>query len=465
MGSYLGETLSKHTSFLGLRLWVLIVTFTTLFILLFFSIISCYLICYRRRKPCKTPFCLPNPIAPKNYQSAYCSSSLNRRLLPLNISEIEMNTTEPELEVMFPDQWSTRAATTTPRSYLPDHLEHFHKLPHGVPETRTSYRFSSREVDVFTDGFSYDNLIGNGNYGVVHRGVLFDGTTVAVKRLLSNSCQPEVFVTEAEAIGHVRHKNLVKLLGYCMEGHRMLVYEYVNNSNLHQWLHGPLGQASPLTWTIRMNIIHRIAKGLAYLHEDIEPHICHQNLKASNILLDHLWNPRISDVALSRLLGPNHTNATTRSLVELGYADQDNASISKWDKESDVYSFGILVMEIVSGRIPVDHCQHQIYLIDWLKSMVANKKIADVVDPSIPEIPSVKELKRITLIALRCVDPDIDHRPTMGEVIHMLEPRNMLLSDDHFVRREASLLNCTGGKPDVRIHDEDASDVYHDDLI
>ncbi|KAE8663277.1 Glutaminyl cyclase, putative isoform 1 [Hibiscus syriacus] len=310
-----------------------------------------------------------------------------------------MNTTEPELEAMFPDQWSTRAGgTTTPRSYLPE-LEHFQKLSHGVPETRTSYRFSSRYVDVFTDGFSYDNLIGNGNYGVVHRGVLFDGTTVAVKRLLSNSCQPEVFVTEVEAIGHVRHKNLVKLLGYCMEeGYRMLVYEYVNNSNLHQWLHGPLGHASPLTWTIRMNIIHRIAKG---------------------------------------------------------YAAQDNATISKWDKKSDVYSFGILVMEIVSGRIPVDHDQHQIYLIDWLKSMVANKKIADVVDPRIPEIPSMKELKRIKLIALRCVDPDIDHRPTMGEVIHMLEPRNMLLSDDHFVRRAAP----RGGKPDTRTHDDDASDV------
>ncbi|GMI76479.1 hypothetical protein like AT1G01540 [Hibiscus trionum] len=441
--SYLGEKLSDHTSFLGLRLWVLIVAFTTLFLLLFFSIISCYVICYyRRRKPCKTPFCLPNPIAPKNYQTAYRSSSLNRRLLPVNMSEIEMNTTEPELQVMFPDQWSTRAGNvTTPRSYLPD-SEPFR-------EALTGYRFSTREVYIFTNGFGYDNLIGNGNHGVVHRGVLFDGTTVAVKRLLG--CQTQGFVTEVEAIRHVRHKNLVKLLGYCMEeGCRMLVYEYVNNSNLHQWLHGPLGQASPLTWTIRMNIIHGIAKGLAYLHEDIEPHISHQNLKASNILLDHLWNPKMSDVALSRLLGPNpnHTHATTRSLVELGYAAQEHASTSKLDKESDVYSFGILVIEIVSGRIPVDHYQPQVYLIDWLKYMVANKKIADVVDPSIPEIPSIKELKRITLIALRCTDPDIDHRPRMGEVIHMLEPRNLLLSDDHCIRREDSVRNCTeGGQP------------------
>ncbi|KAL4323128.1 hypothetical protein GQ457_11G032730 [Hibiscus cannabinus] len=450
--SYLGDKLSDHTSFLGLPLWVLILAFSTFFLLLFFSVLSCYVICYRRRKPCKTPFCLPNPIAPKNYQTSFRSSSLNRRLLPLNMSDIEMNTTEPELQLMFPDQWSTRAGLTTPRSYLPD-LEPFRA------DALSGHRFSSREVVISTNGFAYENLIGNGDYGVVHRGVLFDGTTVAVKRLLG--CQTEGFVTEVEAIRHVRHKNLVKLLGYCMEegyryrilllcDSRMLVYEYVNNSNLHQWLHGPLGQASPLPWTTRMNIIRGIAKGLAYLHEDIEPHILHQNLKASNILLDRLWNPKISDVSLSRLLGPNHTVATTRSLVELGYAAQEHSSTSQWDKESDVYSFGILVIEIVSGRIPVDHYQPQIYLIDWLKSMVANKKIADVVDPGIPEIPSMKELKRITLIALRCVDPDIDHRPKMGEVIHMLEPRNMLLSDDHCIRREASLRNCAeGGRSDV----------------
>ncbi|KAG4187345.1 hypothetical protein ERO13_A08G085700v2 [Gossypium hirsutum] len=394
--SYLSEKLSNHTSFLGLPLWILILAFLSSFLLLSFSIVSCYVVCYRRTKSSRTP---------TNYRTAYCSSSLNRSLLPLSISEIEINTsTQPELQVMFPDQWSTRA------NYLAD-IEHFPNFSHGVPDTWTSNRFSLRDVDVFTNGFAYDNLIGNGYYGVVYRGVLLDGTTVAVKRLPTNSCQTEGFVTEAEAIGHVRHKNLVKLLGYCMEqGYR-----------------------------------------LAYLHEDIEPHIVHQNLKANNILLDHLWNPKISDAALSRLLGPDHTHGTTPSLVKLGYAAEEHGSTSRWDKKSDVYSFGILVMELVSGRMPVDHHhQPQIYLIDWLKSMVANKKIADVVDPKMPEIPSVKELKRITLIAFRCVDPDLDHRPKMGEVIHMLEPRDLLLNDERRIRREASLRNhAKGSRVDV----------------
>ncbi|PPR85362.1 hypothetical protein GOBAR_AA35327 [Gossypium barbadense] len=328
---------------------------------------------------------------------------------------------------MFPDQWSTRA------NYLAD-IEHFPNFSHGVPDTWTSNRFSLRDVDVFTNGFAYDNLIGNGYYGVVYRGVLLDGTTVAVKRLPTNSCQTEGFVTEAEAIGHVRHKNLVKLLGYCMEQ---------GYSNLHQWLHGRLGQESPLTWTA---LIYR----LAYLHEDIEPHIVHQNLKANNILLDHLWNPKISDAALSRLLGPE-PHPWNHSFIAYSYAAEEHGSTSRWDKKSDVYSFGILVMELVSGRMPVDHHhQPQIYLIDWLKSMVANKKIADVVDSKMPEIPSVKELKRITLIAFRCVDPDLDHRPKMGEVIHMLEPRDLLLNDEWRIRREASLRNhAKGSRVDV----------------
>ncbi|XP_007038810.2 PREDICTED: probable serine/threonine-protein kinase At1g01540 [Theobroma cacao] len=440
--SYLKEKLLKHTSFFGLRLWMLIVAFLILFILLVFFIISlCVIYCRRRRSYKQAPCCLPNPIAPRhNYHSPYSTSSLNRRLLPLNVSKTETNMTKPELEVMLSDQLSTRASMTTQES-LPD-LEHFAKCSPAVSENWTGNHFSLREAEIVTNGFAYENLIGHGDYGVVYRGVLLDHTRVAVKRLLSNSCQTEHFLTEAEAIGNVRHKNLVKLLGYCVEeGYRMLVYEYVNNSNLHQWLHGSLGQTRPLTWTIRLKIIHGIAKGLAYLHEDIEPQIVHQNVKASNILLDHQWNPKISDISLSRLLGPEHSHVTAHSMIKLGYAAQDHDSIRLWDKKNDIYSFGILIMEIVTGRTPVDHNQPQVYLIDWLKSMVANKKIAHVLDPKMPEIPSIKELKRVTLVALRCVDPDLDHRPRMGQVVHMLEPRDLLLNDERRARREASLRN------------------------
>ncbi|WRX18972.1 Serine-threonine/tyrosine-protein kinase [Theobroma cacao] len=304
--SYLKEKLLKHTSFFGLRLWMLIVAFLILFILLVFFIISlCVIYCRRRRSYKQAPCCLPNPIAPRhNYHSPYSTSSLNRRLLPLNVSKTETNMTKPELEVMLSDQLSTRASMTTQES-LPD-LEHFAKCSPAVSENWTGNHFSLREAEIVTNGFAYENLIGHGDYGVVYRGVLLDHTRVAVKRLLSNSCQTEHFLTEAEAIGNVRHKNLVKLLGYCVEeGYR-----------------------------------------LAYLHEDIEPQIVHQNVKASNILLDHQWNPKISDISLSRLLGPEHSHVTAHSMIKLGYAAQDHDSIRLWDKKNDIYSFGILIMEI-----------------------------------------------------------------------------------------------------------------------
>ncbi|KAI9160631.1 hypothetical protein LWI28_010160 [Acer negundo] len=196
------------------------------------------------------------------------------------------------------------------------------------------------------------------------------------------SSQAEEFITEVEAIGQFRHKNLVKLLGYCVEGYnRMLVYEYIDNGNLHQWLHGGVGQTRPLTWSTRLKIIQGIAKG--YLATEGASTCCVLN-----------------------------------------------------EKSSDVYSFGVLIMEIVTGRMPIDHSQPQVYLVEWLKSMVANQKVEFVFDPKLPEFPSTKELKRIVLISLRCVDPDVEHRPKMGEVIHMLEPRDLLLDDDHRIKRE-----------------------------
>ncbi|KAK0597240.1 hypothetical protein LWI29_023249 [Acer saccharum] len=212
------------------------------------------------------------------------------------------------------------------------------------------------------------------------------------------SSQAEDFITEVEAIGQFRHKNLVRLLGYCVEGYNRLTY----------------------------------------LHEDIEPKIVHQNIKSSNILLDHQWNPKISDVGLAKLHSPEWSRSTYRQLSETGYLAMEDASNCCLlnEKSSDVYSFGVLIMEFVTGRMPVDHSQPQVYLVEWLKYMVANQKIEFVLDPKLSEFPSTKELKRIVLISLRCVDPDVEHRPKMGEVIHMLEPRDLLLDDDHRIKTE-----------------------------
>ncbi|XP_062209695.1 probable serine/threonine-protein kinase At1g01540 [Phragmites australis] len=293
--------------------------------------------------------------------------------------------------------------------------------------------FTLRELEEATDGLAEENVIGEGGYGIVYRGTLQDSTTIAVKNLLNNRGQAEKeFKVEVEAIGRVRHKNLVRLLGYCVEGaYRMLVYEYVDNGNLDQWLHGDVGEVSPLTWDIRMNIILGTAKGLAYLHEGLEPKVVHRDIKSSNILLDQQWNAKVSDFGLAKLLCSERSYVTTRVMGTFGYVAPEYASTGMLNERSDVYSFGVLIMEIITGRSPVDYTRApgEVNLVEWLKTMVTERRAEEVVDPKLAEKPSPKVLKRSLLVGLRCVDPDANKRPKMGHVIHMLEMDDLFRDD------------------------------------
>ncbi|VAH47800.1 unnamed protein product [Triticum turgidum subsp. durum] len=273
--------------------------------------------------------------------------------------------------------------------------------------------------------FADEKVIGEGGYGIVYHGILEDGTQVAVKNLLNNRGQAErEFKVEVEAIGRVRHKNLVRLLGYCAEGNqRMLVYEFVNNGTLEQWIHGDVGPVSPLTWDIRMKIILGSAKGLMYLHEGLEPKVVHRDVKSSNILLDKHWNAKLSDFGLAKLLGSERSYVTTRVMGTFGYVAPEYAGTGMLNETSDVYSFGILIMEIISGRVPVDYNRPpgEVNLVEWLKTMVSSRNSEGVLDPKMTEKPTSRALKKALLVALRCVDPEARKRPKIGHVIHMLE--------------------------------------------
>ncbi|KAL9267491.1 putative receptor-like protein [Drosera capensis] len=298
----------------------------------------------------------------------------------------------------------------------------------GMPEFSQlgwGHWFTLRDLEVATNRFSKENVLGEGGYGVVYSGRLINGTPVAVKKILNNMGQAEKeFRVEVEAIGHVRHKNLVRLLGYCMEGiHRMLVYEYVNNGNLEQWLHGAMRQRGHLTWEARMKVLLGTAKALAYLHEAIEPKVVHRDIKSSNILIDDEFNAKVSDFGLAKLLGAGKSHVTTRVMGTFGYVAPEYANTGLLNEKSDVYSFGVLLLESITGRDPVDYGrpQQEVNLVDWLKMMVGSRRSEEVVDPNIDARPSTKALKRALLTALRCVDPDSDKRPKMGQVVRMLE--------------------------------------------
>ncbi|KAM7504800.1 hypothetical protein LguiB_003704 [Lonicera macranthoides] len=445
--SSITTNLSKRTSFFGQSLLTVIVFCIALFIILVLFLYVSFLT-WRRSKPRRVYYGTTNPnIFSKklcrNTTAAYSASSMDRRLL--SHGDFEMNN-----EIF--DRWSNQLGGS--QNYRATDLESVARCPSRVSvDVRVGKEYELREIEEATNGLAYENVIGCGDYGVVYYGVLLDHTPVAVKKLVGNySGEVEEFRVEVESLRCIRHKNLVKLLGYCIGGsYRLLVYEYMENESLQQWLHGYVGQVSPLTWNIRVNIIIGTAKGLAYLHEDSEPVIVHEHIKSSNILLDSQWNPKMSDFATAKLFSPGESNGMADPKGMSGYIAPEYAYTGTFDEKSDVYSFGILIMEIISGKPPMGCFGAEIeeYLIDWLKSMVTNQNFDQVVDPKMPDVPSLKELKRIILIALRCVDMYVENRPKMGDVIHMLEPRDLLLYDERAIKQMTSRRSSLKENPAV----------------
>ncbi|KAF7830610.1 putative serine/threonine-protein kinase [Senna tora] len=469
--AFLNDQLSKHTSIFGLRLWVVLGICVGAAIVLVLFLISLWFTAKRNNASKLKSSIAHNPNIPnvsKEIQEIRIDHSRDPTkptLLPNPdpLPESESDALDRAQAILL-QQEDESPATGRHRIHIEIGKDHRISYPdrggggssQGSGEVRSGEQssiavpevshlgwghwYTLRELEVATNFFADENVIGEGGYGIVYRGVLQDNTNVAVKNLLNNRGQAErEFKVEVEAIGRVRHKNLVRLLGYCVEGaHRMLVYEYVDNGNLEQWLHGDAGPSSPLTWEIRMNIILGTAKGLTYLHEGLEPKVVHRDIKSSNILLDKQWNAKVSDFGLAKLLGSERTYVTTRVMGTFGYVAPEYASTGMLNERSDVYSFGVLIMEIISGRNPVDYSRPpgEVNLVEWLKTMVTNRNAEGVLDPRLPEKPSSRALKRALLVALRCVDPNAQKRPKMGHVIHMLEADEFPFRDDRRAGRE-----------------------------
>ncbi|XP_030950245.1 probable serine/threonine-protein kinase At1g01540 [Quercus lobata] len=471
--NFLNDQLSKRTSIFGLRLWVVLGMCVGAAIVLVLFLISLWFISRRNSSAASSSSSASSTSKHNNKssQSLTIIPNVSKEIQEIRIDqdpkpkptsnpdplpELEPVAARPQL-LLLQQQEEESPATGKNRIHIEIGKDHRISYPervtgssHGSGETRSGdqativgpevshlgwgHWYTLRELEVSTNGFADENVIGEGGYGIVYRGLMEDNTNVAVKNLLNNRGQAEKeFKVEVEAIGRVRHKNLVRLLGYCAEGaHRMLVYEYVDNGNLEQWLHGDVGPCSPLTWEVRMNIILGTAKGLTYLHEGLEPKVVHRDIKSSNILLDKQWNPKVSDFGLAKLLGSEKSYVTTRVMGTFGYVAPEYASTGMLNERSDVYSFGILLMEIISGRNPVDYSRPagEVNLVEWLKTMVTNRNAEGVLDPRLPEKPSSRALKRALLVALRCVDPNAQKRPKMGHVIHMLEADEFPFRDD-----------------------------------
>ncbi|XP_047317714.1 proline-rich receptor-like protein kinase PERK4 [Impatiens glandulifera] len=292
--------------------------------------------------------------------------------------------------------------------------------------------FNYEELVAATNGFSQANLLGQGGFGYVHKGVLPNGKVVAVKSLKSGSGQGErEFQAEVEIISRVHHRHLVSLVGYCItDGQRMLVYEFVSNNTLEYHLHG--NDLPTMEWGSRMRIALGSAKGLAYLHEDCHPRIIHRDIKAANILLDDNFEAMVADFGLAKLTTDNFTHVSTRVMGTFGYLAPEYASSGKLSDKSDVFSFGVMLLELITGKRPVDPTSRLMEdsLVDWARPLLSKAlddgNYDDLADPRLEGNFDRNEMARIAACTSTSIRHSARRRPKMSQVVRALEGSSSL---------------------------------------
>ncbi|XP_014518098.1 putative serine/threonine-protein kinase isoform X1 [Vigna radiata var. radiata] len=288
-------------------------------------------------------------------------------------------------------------------------------------------QFSDTELRLATDNYHSNNKIGRGGFGTVYQGTLKDGRRIAVKTLSFWSKQGvREFLTEIKTLSNVKHPNLVELIGFCIQGpSRTLVYEYVENGSLNSALLGTRNENIKLDWRKRSAICVGTAKGLAFLHEELSPPIVHRDIKASNVLLDKNFNPKIGDFGLAKLFPDGITHVSTRIAGTTGYLAPEYAIGGQLTKKADIYSFGVLILEIVSGRSSARRTNgtngegSPKFLLEWAWQLYEEGKLLEFVDPEMEEFPE-EEVLRYMKVALFCTQSAASRRPLMIQVVNML---------------------------------------------
>ncbi|KAK1415674.1 hypothetical protein QVD17_31459 [Tagetes erecta] len=298
-----------------------------------------------------------------------------------------------------------------------DYTNESQKEPAELPS------FSLSKIATCTNNFSINNKLGQGGFGPVYKGVL-EGREIAVKRLSKTSSQGfDEFKNEVRCIAKLQHRNLVKLLGYCIQGDEfMLIYEYMPNKSLDSFIFDEV-KSLMLDWPSRYHIIHGIARGLLYLHQDSRLRIIHRDLKAGNILLDLDMNPKISDFGLARRFHGHEREANTNKVVgTLGYISPEYAANGHFSIKSDVFSFGVLLLEIVSGKKNrgFSHQDHNDNLLGHAWRLFTADKTLELISTTLCNSCIDFEVLRTIHIGLLCVQDNAEDRPTMMSVVSML---------------------------------------------
>eukprot|EP01018_Ginkgo_biloba_P038174 Gb_36534 [translate_table: standard] len=309
--------------------------------------------------------------------------------------------------------------------------EHFFDVPaEEDPEVHLGQlkRFSLRELQVATDGFSNKNILGRGGFGKVYKGRLADGSLVAVKRLKEERTPGGElqFQTEVEMISMAVHRNLLRLRGFCMTPtERLLVYPYMANGSVASCLRERTQNEPPLDWPTRKRIALGSARGLSYLHDHCDPKIIHRDVKAANILLDEEFEAVVGDFGLAKLMDYKDTHVTTAVRGTIGHIAPEYLSTGKSSEKTDVFGYGIMLLELITGQRAFDLARlandDDVMLLDWVKGLLRERRLDMLVDPDLKNNYVEAEVEQLIQVALLCTQGSPMDRPKMSEVVRMLE--------------------------------------------
>ncbi|XP_061339259.1 probable receptor-like protein kinase At1g80640 [Gastrolobium bilobum] len=281
--------------------------------------------------------------------------------------------------------------------------------------------FDFQLLESATNNFCKSNIMGETGSRIVYRARFDEHFEVAVKK--ADSDADREFENEVSWLSKIRHQNIIKLLGYCIHGEsRFLVYELMENGSLETQLHGPNIRSS-LSWYLRLRIAVDVARALEYLHEHCNPPVVHRDLKSSNVLLDSNFNAKLSDFGLAISSGVQHKNMKMSGT--LGYVAPEYISHGKLTDKSDVYAFGVVLLELLTGRKPMENMSSNQYqsLVSWAMPQLTDRtKLPSILDPFIRNTMDLKHLYQVAAVAVLCVQPEPSYRPLITDVLHSLIP-------------------------------------------
>ncbi|KAM3411914.1 hypothetical protein ACQJBY_003534 [Aegilops geniculata] len=295
-----------------------------------------------------------------------------------------------------------------------------------------NHRFTYKELETITDNFKI--VLGQGGFGTVYDGFLQDGTQVAVKLRSQSSCQDvREFLTEAQTIMKIHHKNLVSLVGYCKDGiYLALVYEHMSEGNLEDKLKGKNDKEVSLTWRQRLCIALQSAQGLEYLHKSCSPPFVHRDVKTSNILLNKNLEAKVADFGLMKAFSKEDDThiSTVRVIGTRGYLAPEYAAALQLNEKSDVYSFGVVLLEVITGQPTILESTEVIHIVQWARLHLSGGNIEEVVDGRMQSDFNVNSMWKAMDLALKCTEHDPTQRPTMTDVAAQLQYCLELESED-----------------------------------